>query len=327
VVKKSNIIVYQAKNGAIKLQADYKNDTIWANVNEIAELFDINKSNVSRHINNIFDDRELVKGSTVAKLATVEKKEGNRIITRKIEYYSLDIILAIGYRARSAKRAIAFRRWANTVLKKYITEGFAISPFRVKQNHQAFLQAVRDLKKLLPASSKIDASDTLELVKMFANTWFSLDAYDKSALPKSGVSKKQVKFTADELVEALVELKKNLIKKGEATDLFAQEKQVGALSGIVGNIFQSVFKKDAYPTHEDKAAHLLYFVIKNHPFTDGNKRSGAFSFIWFLNKSGLLDTSRLSPEALTALTLLIAESDPKEKGRMIGLVLLLIKKR
>lgn len=159
---------------------------------------------------------------------------------------------------------------------------------------------------------------------MFAGTWFSLDAYDKSSLPTSGTSKKQVQFTAEELAQALSVLKVDLIAKKEATHLFGEEKQTGNLSGIVGNIFQSVFGSDAYPTLEEKAAHLLYFIIKNHPFNDGNKRSGAFAFVWFLRKGGLLDIARLSPEALTALTLLIAESNPKEKERMVGLVLLVL---
>jgi prophage maintenance system killer protein len=180
------------------------------------------------------------------------------------------------------------------------------------------------VKKLLPAGSGFKTDETLDLVKLFASTWFSLDAYDRSSLPVGGWNKKKVELTAIELSAALAELKADLVSKGEATELFAQEKREGSLSGIIGNVMQSAFGEDAYPTLEEKAAHLLYFVIKNHSFNDGNKRSGAFAFVWFLRKAGILNPSRLSPEALTVLALLIAESDPKEKERMVGVVLMLL---
>jgi prophage maintenance system killer protein len=172
----------------------------------------------------------------------------------------------------------------------------------------------------------VDVGSTLELIKLFANTWFSLDAYDKSTLPTSGVTKKQVKITADDLRKAFLELKRELIMTGQVTELFGAERESGGVAGIVGNIFQSFGGKDLYQSAEEKAAHLLYFVIKNHPFTDGNKRSGAFAFVWFLKITHLLNPASITPEALTALTLLVAESDPKHKDRMIGLVLLLLKK-
>ncbi len=322
--EKNEIVVFQAKNGAIELRADYKLNTIWANINEIADLFEINKSNVSRHIHKIFEDGELIKDSTVAKIATVEKQEGSRKISRSIEYYSLDIVLAVGYRARSAYRAIQFRKWASKVLKQYIVDGYVFNPSKIKSNYEQFLKAVEDVKKLLPDGSNMQAKDALDLIKLFAGTWFSLDAYDKSSLPMRGMSKKQVEFTAEELAGALMQLKNDLMSRKEATHLFAEEKRLGNLSSIVGNVFQSVFGEDAYPTIEEKAAHLLYFIIKNHPFNDGNKRSGAFAFVWFLRKANLLDSKRISPEALTALALLIAESNPKDKEKMVGIVLLLI---
>jgi prophage maintenance system killer protein len=144
-------------------------------------------------------------------------------------------------------------------------------------------------------------------------------------LPQSGFNKKQVEFTADELIQALVELKQDLLKKRLATELFGQEKQANAIAGIVGNIFQSAFGEDIYPTIEEKAAHLLYFIIKNHPLNDGNKRSGAFAFVWFLNKTKILNTSKITPQTLTTLTLLVAESDPHNKDQIIGLILQILK--
>ncbi|MBL7156069.1 MAG: Fic family protein [Candidatus Pacebacteria bacterium] len=168
-----------------------------------------------------------------------------------------------------------------------------------------------------------EGNDVMELIKAFASTWFSLNAYDTESFPQKGVSKKQVFFTAEELAIALEKLKKALLVKKQATELFGQEKSKNSVHGIIGNVFQSFGKKDVYPTIEKKAAHLLYFIVKNHPFTDGNKRSGAFSFIWFLQKAGILRAG-LTPEALTALTLLVAESKPEDKEKMIGLVLLLL---
>ena len=188
------------------------------------------------------------------------------------------------------------------------------------------MRAVGDLKTLLPEDNKIQTQDVLELVEAFAGTWFSLDAYDTQNFPKSGATKKAATFTADELTQALHEFKNELLVRKQATELFGREKGKDAVHGIVGNVFQSFGKQDVYPTVEEKASHLLYFMVKNHPFVDGNKRSGAFAFIWFLRKAGLLRAS-LTPEALTALTLLVAESHAKEKEKTIGLILLLLQKR
>jgi len=316
-----NITIYQAKNGAIEFRGDFEQETIWGNLNQISDLFGRDKSVISRHIKNIYKTGELDNMATVAKIATVQK-EGEREVSREIEYYNLDVILSVGYRVDS-KQATQFRIWATKTLKQHLLQGYTINKKRIGDNYEKFMQAVADVKALLPAGNKIKTEDVLELISAFAGTWFSLDAYDKDTLPKSGASKKQVAFTAEELSKALKELKKDLIKKKEATDIFGQERSQDNVKGIVGNVFQSVFGKDAYPSAEEKAAHLLYFMVKNHPFTDGNKRSGAFAFVWFLRKAGLLRAS-LTPEALTVLTLLLAESNPKDKDKMVGLVLLVV---
>ena len=175
----------------------------------------------------------------------------------------------------------------------------------------------------MPEGQSLPTKEAIDLISVFANTWFSLNAYDKSSFPKKGWTKKQVSFTAKELNKSLDQLKKDLVAKKQANDLFAQEKEKNSVSGIVGNIFQTFGGKDLYPSVEDKVAHLFYFMVKNHPFTDGNKRSGAFTFVWFLKKASKLPEN-LTPEALTALTLLVAESSPKDKDKMIGLILLLL---
>jgi prophage maintenance system killer protein len=325
MTQKDDIILYQTKDGAIELREDLTEETVCANQSDIAEIFGVDRTVITKHIGNIFKDDELDKKVVCAKFAhtTQHWALSGKTQTKSVDYYNLDIILAVGYRVNSSI-AIKFRQWATKTLKKHIVDGYTINPSRIQKNYDRFMQAMDEVKKLLPAGSGMEANDAIDLVKMFAGTWFSLDAYDKSELPHVWLSRTQVAFTADELENALATLKASLIEKWEATELFAQEKQMGNLAGIIGNVMQSVFGEDAYPTLEEKAAHLLYFVIKNHPFNDGNKRSGAFAFVWLLQRAGILDISRISPEALTALALLIAESNPKDKERMIGLVMLLL---
>ncbi|MFA7204559.1 MAG: Fic family protein, partial [Candidatus Caldatribacteriota bacterium] len=172
-------------------------------------------------------------------------------------------------------------------------------------------------------NQNIQTGDILDLIKSFSYTWFSLDRYDKNSFPKTG-TKKKINITSEELSRSLANLKTELINREEASEMFAQEKKLGNLEGIIGNIFQAVFGQDVYKTIEEKAAHLLYFIIKNHPFNDGNKRSGAFTFIWFLNKARFNFRDRINPESLATLTILIAESSPKDKEKMIGIILLLL---
>jgi len=322
--KNKNIVVKKKKNGAIELRSDSDGETLWATQKEIAQIFKVTPQNITIHLKQIFKDGELKEKSTCKESLQVQI-EGSRKVKRKVKEYNLDVLIAVGYRINSVV-GTKFRQWSNKVLKSHIVDGYTINPSRINGNLNNFLSAVDDMKKLVSKESKSTTDDILELVKMIASTWFSLDAYDKAELPKKGLSKKKVTFTADELKKDLLKLKKELINRKEATEFFAQEKQNGNLEGIVGNVLQSFGGKNVYLTLEEKAAHLLYFIIKNHPFIDGNKRSGAFSFVWFLRRFDILDTNNITPEALTALTLLIAESKPSEKERMIGLVLLLLKK-
>lgn len=317
-------IIYQTKKGSLELKTDAITETIWLTQVQVAELFDVQKAAISKHVKNIFETGELAYKSTVSKMETVQK-EGQRSIKRTQEYYNLDLVLSIGYRVNS-KKATNFRQWATKVLKEHIINGYTINRYRIKSNYDAFLTAVAEVKQLLPNNSKIDNESVLELITMFADTWFSLNAYDKGKLIAHGTTKKSVSLTANKLQKALIELKQILISKGEATDIFGVERTKGSVAGIIGNVLQSLGGKDVYPSIEEKAAHLLYFIIKNHPFVDGNKRCGAYAFIWFLQQAKVLNISRITPQALTVLTLLIAESDPKDKNRMVGLVCLVLKK-
>jgi death-on-curing family protein len=317
-----NPVIYQAKNGAIELKSDSDNDTFWATRMQMSEIFGVNPQAISKHLGNIYKDGELVKKSTSSKMELVQNESGRKVM-RQVDFYNLDAIISVGYRVNS-KQATQFRIWATKTLKQHITQGYTINKSRIEQNYQAFMSAVNNVKLL--AKNNIDSDDVLELIKSFANTWFSLESFDENKLPKQGLNKTQIDLQSSDLYHSVAKFKTELMAKKQATVLFAQEKKKDALAGIFANIFQSIFGEDAYPSIEEKAAHLLYFIIKNHPFNDGNKRTGAFSFIWFLQQSGFNYQSKITPQTLTTLTLLIAISDPSEKDKLIGLVLLLLSK-
>lgn len=317
----SKILVYQAPNGAIKLKGDVKHETIWANLNQIAELFWRDKSVISRHIKNIYKSGELKENQTVAKIATVQL-EGKKQVIRKIEHFNLDMIISIWYRVNS-KTATKFRQRSTQTLKKHITQWYTINPDRITHNYTAFLDAVKKVQHL-NTQKVLWSNQVLELIKMFAHTWFSLDAYDKDWFSSQWQTQQTISLHGEELYTNISILKQQLIAKWETTELFAQEKQKESLTGILGNVFQTIWWEEVYPSIESKGAHLLYFIVKNHPFIDGNKRSWAFAFIRFLQKAGLAFHHTITPEALTALTLLVATSNPKDKERIIELIILLI---
>lgn len=320
---KNSVVVYQAKNGAIELRGDFQRQSIWATLDQIAGMFGRDKSVISRHLKNIYRDRELEVRATVAKNATVQT-EGGRQVERTVEYYNLDAILSVGYRVNS-KTATHFRQWATKMLREHITNGYTINRKQVAKNNASFMKSVADIELLLPENAAVDPKNVLELVKEFSATWLSLDAYDRGTLASAGASKKSVKLTGRELSDAIAAFRSGLITAGEATDIFAQERFGGSVEGIVGNVMQSFGGRPVYQTVEEKAAHLLYFMVKNHPFVDGNKRSGAFAFIWFLRRARATRARNINPSALTALTLLTAESDPKRKDRVVALIVQLLK--
>jgi len=316
--KEAQVVIYQTKTGAIELRGDASLETVWATQAQIADAFDVNVRTVNEHILNIFKTGELIEKATIRNFRIVQA-EGSRKVEREIKSYNLDLILSVGYRINS-KKATQFRRWATRTLREHITKGYTLDRKRIAHNYDAFMKAVGDMQALLPEHIALDPKQVLELIKEFAGTWVSLDAYDKETLEIQGVTKKAVRLTGGELTSVIADLKKELLKKEETTELFAAERAAGSVEGIVGNIMQSFDGKPVYATVEEKAAHLLYFMVKNHPFTDGNKRSGAFAFVWFLRKTGSKGGRNINPAALTALTLLIAESHPQKKEQMVALV-------
>ena len=313
------VVIYQAENGAIALKAGAEYETVWATQKQLAEVFSVDVRTINEHIKNIFKTDELEEISVIRKFR-ITASDGKNYNTK---HYNLDMIISVGYRVNS-KTATQFRKWATQTLKQHITQGYTINPERIEKNLSTFLYAVDEVKVLAENNQQLHTDDVLALVMAFAHTWFSLESYDEDKLPLQGKNHQVITFEADELYLAVAILKQNLQEKNQATSLFAQEKNKGSLAGILGNIYQSAFGEDMYPTLEEKAANLLYFIIKNHPFNDGNKRTAAFTFIWFLQKAGVDFQGKLTPEALTSITLLIAESNADNKARMVGLVILLL---
>lgn len=252
-------VIYQAKNGAITLKQDASSDMLWASQNHIADIFEIERSVVTKHIRNILKDKELDENSVRAKLAHTAE-DGK---TYQVQFYSLDIILAVGYRVNS-KKATHFRQWATKTLREHIQKGYTINRHRIKSNYEDFLKAVSDIKSI-PLGESVDNDSVLELVTLFADTWFSLDAYDRDQLTTKGTIKKKAALTADKLTRALHKLKQSLIEKGEATDLFGSERETDAIAGIVGNVMQSFGGEDLYLTIEEKSSAPFVFHHQESP--------------------------------------------------------------
>ncbi len=268
--KRGEIILYMAKHGP-QVEVRLEGDTIWLSQAQIAELFGSERSVVTKHFKNIFTSGELDEKSNVQKMHIANSD-------KPVGFYSLDAVISVGYRVNS-KQATEFRIWATGVLRDHITKGYTIHRKQIGKNYDAFMKSVADIQALLPEHVVLDPKNILELIKEFASTWVSLNAYDKETLTVIGTTKKAIALSGVELKEAIAALRTDLMQKGEATDIFAQEREKGSIEGIVGNVMQSFGGKSVYETAEEKAAHLLYFMVKNHPFTDGNKRSGAFAFV------------------------------------------------
>lgn len=322
------IEIYQAQDGTTQVEVRFENDTVWLSQAQMAMLFGKDIRTINEHITNIFDDEELEKESTIRKFRIV-RQEGKRQVNREIEHYDLDMIISVGYRVKS-KQGISFRRWATARLKEYLTQGYTINQKRLQQNAHELEQALALIQKTANSSELTLESGRglVDIVSRYTHTFLWLQQYDEGLLTEPQTQQGGTLPTYAEACSALAELKSQLMAKDEASDLFGRERDNG-LSAILGNLDQSVFGKPAYPSIEAKAAHLLYFVVKNHPFSDGNKRSGAFLFVDFLHRNGrLFDQNGLpviNDTGLAALTLLVAESDPKQKETLIRLIMHMLK--
>lgn len=320
----NEILIYELSDKTIEVQLDGVKETVWLNRQQMADLFGRDVKTIGKHVNNVFSEAELDKSGTVAKFATVQT-EGTRQVERRVEHYNLDVIISVGYRVKSLQ-GTQFRIWATQRLKDYLVQGYAINQQRFDNNAEELQQALRLIQKAAksPELTAETGNGLVDIVSRYTQTFLWLQRYDEGLLsePKGQVGGDLP--TADEAMNSLNRLKTTLIERGEATELFAQLREDG-LASILGNLDQTVFGKPAYTSVESKAAHLLYFVVKNHPFSDGNKRSGAFLFVDFLHRNGrLLDAANnpvINDTGLAALTLLIAESDPRQKETLIRLVM------
>lgn len=325
--QKGEIIIYTSEDGSVSLDTKLENETIWLTQDMMTKLFETTKQNISLHINNIYKDEELDKTSTVKEFLTV-RKEGNRTVSRNIEYYNLDMIIAVGYRVNS-KRATQFRKWATSTLKEYITKGYAINEKMLKSKQEQ-IQALQSTINLLTRSIEnqietIDeAQNITKILDNFAKGLNLLDNFDHKTLDSKGLTEKEAVIIQEkEYLDIIDKMKSEF-----ASDVFANPKD-GSFASSVNQIYQTFDGKDCYPTLEEKAATLLYLITKNHSFSDGNKRIAASCFLYFLDKNNMLYKNNLpiiDASALFALTLLIAESKPEEMDIMKQIVISVLNK-
>ena len=314
-------------DGEVEVNVKLKDETVWITQKQMCELFGRDKSVISRHIRNIFKSGELDKNSTVAKIATVQK-EGNREVVREVEYYNLDVIISVGYRVNS-KKATRFRQWATKILKDYILQGYALNQKKLKENFEEFKKEIEILQKAIKTQNigEIEAKGFLDIITKYAKSWILLNQFDENRL--SIPQGKEAKFILDyeDARQEIEKLKKELILKKEATELFGMERE-NSFKGIIRNTYQTFGGIDLLPSIEEKAANLFYYIVKDHPFVDGNKRIGAFMFVLFLNKNNYLYDEngelKINSNALVSLALLIAHSKPDEKDLIIKLIMNLI---
>ena len=323
----SQIEIYKTKDKQTEIEVRFEEETVWLTQQQMSELFRQTKQNISLHINNCYREKELLKSSTVKESLTVQK-EGSRQISRKIDYYNLDVVISVGYRVKS-KRGTQFRQWATRRLKDYLVQGYAINEKRLEQ-----LQRVINIVQQSGDTKELSAGETkglLDIITNYTQSFILLNRFDSNKLTEDQLNENiSYEIEYRDAVKAIEELKKQLIKQKEASPLFGNQKDQ-SFQGILNSIIQQFDGKYLYPSIEEQAAHLLYFVIKNHPFTDGNKRIGAFLFVWFLEKnrhrfksSGEL---KINDNALVALALLVAQSNPADKELMIKLIINLINNR
>ena len=315
----SEIIIYKAKDGHIELNVNLSEETIWLSLNQLAELFGRDKSVISRHLLNIFKSKELDSDQAVAKFATVQK-EGKKEVRRDINYYNLDVVISVGYRVNSAK-ATQFRVWATQVLKEHIIKGYTIHEKRLaEQGVKELQQSIGLLQKTLTQNKLVSdiGAETIQLIISYTRTWRLLLAYDEDELNLPEQGKTTVaNLNYEAALKAIDAFKSDLSAKGEATSLFGNERDHG-LQGILGNIEQTFDGEPLYRTTEERAANLLYFIIKDHPFSDGNKRIGCLIFLLYLKLQNIV--IKINDNGLVALALLLAESDPSQKELMIRLI-------
>ncbi|HLQ25481.1 MAG TPA: virulence protein RhuM/Fic/DOC family protein [Acidiferrobacterales bacterium] len=328
---KGEVLLYETPDRGLDIQVRLEGETLWLSQKQMAELFDKDSDTIGLHIWNIYADGELEEAATT-ELFSVVQTEGKRQVRRQVRFHNLDVILSVGYRV-SSRKGTQFRQWATTRLKEHLVRGYTLNEERLKAQQENIRQLERTLtlfqQNLIDQASLPEARGLVRVIADYARTFVLLNQFDSERLPVEGfLTRIHYEIGQQEATTAIAALKADLVARGEASDLFGNPKD-NSFAGILGNIVQSFSGEYLYPSVEAQAAHLLYFVIKNHPFSDGNKRIGAFLFIWFLERnrhhlkaSGEL---KINDNALAAIALLVAQSDPAQKELMIHLIMNLIR--
>jgi prophage maintenance system killer protein len=318
----SRIQIYQSPDGETQVDVRFEHETVWLTQAQMVELFHRDVSVISRHIKNAVREGEINEKSNLQKMQIARSD-------KPITLYDLDVVISVGYRVKSPQ-GVQFRRWATQRLRDYLIQGYAINQKRFEENAAELTQALALIQKAAksPALATDMGRGLVDIMGRYTTTFLWLQQYDEGLLKEPGGFPGGTLPTPKAAMASILALKQQLMAKGEASELFANMSRPDSLGAIFGNLEQTVFGEPAYPTVESKAAHLLYFVVKNHPFTDGNKRSGAFLFVDFLHRNGRLIRQNgvpvINDTGLAALTLLVAESDPKQKETLIKLIMNLL---
>lgn len=331
-IQNSEVVVFKPKSGQAEFQVvlDGEHDTVWATEQQIMDLFGKARRTIGEHIKNIYEEGELDKESTWREFRRVQK-EGERKVFRKVSIYNLDVIISVGYRVKS-QVGTEFRKWATQKLKEYLIKGYSVNQELLKneKNKVVLLQEeLNTLNEELFETQRALTDGLLSIISHYSKSFDLLDKYDRDELSSDHLSKDVIYVISYEDVKKAIEkLKTNLIEKGEASELFGNEKDE-SFRGILGSVSQTVFGELAYPTVEEQAVQLLYSIIKGHPFSDGNKRIGSFLFVWFLeqNKHHLNETGqrKISNNTLVTLALAVAQSLPEQRDTIQKLIMNLIK--
>ena len=306
----NELVIFETKDNDIKLDVPVDRDTVWLTQAQMTELFKVDRTVITRHVNNVFKEQELIKESNVQKMHIANSD-------KPVQFYSLEVIISVGYRVKS-QRGVEFRQWANKILKQYVIQGYAINEKRLL----ALEKTVDIQTRMIADALDIEEADVLRAVNEYTEALLLLDKYDHQALEKPDGAVPVYRITYEDCKEMVGKMRDSF-----DTDVFGVEKEAGKVAGIIAAVYQSVFGEDAYPSIEEKAANLLYFMIKDHPYADGCKRIAASLFLEFLNRNNALfadGTKRLSDGTLVAITLMIAESNPDEKDVMVKMVMNLL---
>lgn len=304
--QKKELVIFETKDHAVKLEVPVNEETVWLTQAQMASLFQTTKQNISLHVNNCFREKELDKNSVVKDFLTTAS-DGKQY---KTKFYSLDVIISVGYRVKS-KRGVEFRKWANSVLKQYILQGYAVNSHRIAQLGEV-------IKIMKRTEDSLDGKQILSVIEKYSDALEMLDSYDHQTMTRPKGNPATYTLDYEECMQVILQM-----RFGNESELFGKEKD-DSFRGSIGNIYQSFGGQELYPSLEEKAAHLLYFVTKNHSFLDGNKRIAAAMFLYFLDKNGVLfvDGKKLiENHTLVALTIMVAESKPIEKDMMITVIM------